>query len=315
MKRYDIVFIGTAIIDSIIKGFDPVPVSVTGYKAESGSLNIGGEAVNGSIAAAKLGMKTAIMCSLGDDAAGDMITAELMSHGVDTDCIVRSSDHPTPITTMFVAEDGSRKSITNKAHKYNFHPERYLELFSDTKAIVLGSLFRAPFDDASVIRTVVEAAHSKGITVFADTKLPNFTKLSIDDFAESLPMIDYITPNEDEGRYCTGEDDPQMMADALLQKGARNVILKLGGKGCFLKNRDEELLLPAYGIDAVDATGAGDNFLAGFASEILRGKSKSDALAFANACGAISTTAVGAGMALRDRDQVCEFMYENKMPD
>ena len=311
MSRYDIVFIGTAIIDSIIKGFDPVPVSVTGYRAESGSLNIGGEAVNGSIAAAKLGMKTAVMCALGDDAAGDMIKTDLTGHGVDTDCIVRSSDHPTPVTTMFVAEDGSRKSITNKAHKYNFHPERYVELFSDAKAIVLGSLFRAPFDDPDVTKAVVEAAHSKGITVFADTKLPNFNKVSIDVFADFLPMIDFITPNEDEGRYCTGEDDPGRMADALLEKGARNVIVKLGGRGCFFKNRDEELLLPPYEIDAVDATGAGDNFLAGFASEILRGKTESEALAFANACGAISATAVGAGTALRDADQVRKFMIEN----
>lgn len=308
MRGYDIVFIGTAIIDSIIKGFDPDPVSVTGYRAESGSLNIGGEAVNGSIAAAKLGMKTAVLCALGNDTAGDMIASELVSHGVDTDCIIRSPNHPTPITTMFVAEDGSRKSITNKAHKYNFHPERYADLFSDTKAVVLGSLFRAPFDDPGVIRSVVEAARSKGVTVFADTKLPNFTKVGIDDITDSLPMIDYITPNEDEGRYCTGEDDPREMADAFLKRGARNVIIKLGRKGCFFKNRDVEVLLPAYDIDAVDATGAGDNFLAGFASEILCGENVSDALAFANACGAVSTTAVGAGTALRDGDQVREFM-------
>ena len=124
-------------------------------------------------------------------------------------------------------------------------------------------------------------------------------------------MIDFITPNEDEGRYCTGEDDPGRMADALLEKGVRNVIIKLGANGCLFRNRDKEILLPAYGIDAVDATGAGDNFLAGFASEILRGKSGSEALAFANACGAISATAVGAGTALHDADQVRKFMIEN----
>lgn len=149
--------------------------------------------------------------------------------------------------------------------------------------------------------------------MFADTKLPNFNKLSIDDFADSLPMIDYITPNQDEGRYCTGEDDPGKMTDVFLEKGACNVIIKLGGRGCFFKNQDDELLLPAYGIDVVDATGAGDNFLAGFASEILRGESVREALAFANACGAISATAVGAGTALRDREQVLKFMDENRI--
>ena len=53
---------------------------------------------------------------------------------------------------------------------------------------------------------------------------------------------------------------------------------------------------------------AGDNFLAGFASEILRGSMPGDALAFANACGAICATAVGAGTALKSREQVLAFM-------
>ena len=64
MSRYDIVFIGTAILDTVIKGFDPKPVSVAGYRAESGSINAGGEGVNGSIASAKLGMKSALLCFL-----------------------------------------------------------------------------------------------------------------------------------------------------------------------------------------------------------------------------------------------------------
>ena len=312
MSKYDILFIGTAIVDSIIKGFDPEPVSATGFRADSGSLNIGGEAVNGSIAAAKLGMKTAILCALGNDAAGDMIASALSWHGVDTGCIVRSDDHPTPVTTMFVAEDGTRKSITNGAHRYNFHPERFAEAISDAKAIVLGSLFRAPFDEPDVIRTITTEAHAKGITVFADTKLPNFTKMNINDIADSLPMIDYITPNEDEARYCSGEEEPEKMADVLLEKGVRNVIIKLGSKGCFFKNKEGSLYLPAHNIDAVDATGAGDNFLAGFASELIRGSNVRQALAFANACGAICTSAVGADTALRDRTQVQNFMISDK---
>ena len=314
MSKYDILFIGTAIVDSIIKGFDPDPVSAAGYRADSGSLHIGGEAVNGSIAAAKLGMKTAILCPLGDDAAGAMIESALTSYGVDTSLIVRSADHPTPVTTMFVAQDGTRRSITNKAHRYNFHPEQYLDALSDTKAVVLGSLFRAPFDDPGVIRQVVEAAHARGVTVFADTKLPNFTKLKLEDVADSLPMIDYLTPNEDEARYYSGEDEPENMADVFLAAGVRGVIIKLGGKGCLFKSREEKICLPAYDIAAVDASGAGDNFLAGFASEIVRGSSVESALTFANACGAICTTAVGACTALQSREQVLALIRDGARP-
>lgn len=310
MSKYDALFIGTAILDSVIKGFDPEPVSVTGYRADSSSLNIGGEAVNGAIAGAKLGMKTAILCFLGNDVAGSLIETELVKNGVNTEYVVKLDNRPTPITTMFVADNGSRKSITNKAHAYNFHPEQYTDILSNTRAIVLGSLFRAPFNEPEVIRSITEAAQSRGVTVFADTKLPNFTQLALDDISDSLPMIDYITPNEDEARYYSGEDEPEKMADVFLDKGVRNVIIKLGAKGCFFKNAKESFAVPAYSVDAVDATGAGDNFLAGFASEIIRGKNVREALSFANACGAICATAVGASTALRDREQVQQMEWQ-----
>ena len=308
MSRYDIVFIGTAILDSVIKGFDPEPVSVAGLRAESGSINAGGEGVNGSIASSKLGMKSALLCFLGKDQAGDLIEAELAKHGVDTGCIVRTSENPTPVTTIFVAEDGNRKSITNNAHSYNFHPERYPEVFTDTKAVVIGSLFRAPFNDPDVIKAVVSEAHSKGIPVFADTKIPNFRKLTLDEIGDSLPMIDYITPNEDESRFFTGETEPAKMAEAFLAKGVKNVIIKLGGRGCLLRNSNKSIFLPAHKINVVDATGSGDNFMAGFVSEIILGSDVRDALTFANACGAICATAVGTGTALRDREQVLRML-------
>lgn len=307
-KKYDLICVGTALVDSIIKGFDPNPVSASGFRACSGSLNVGGEAVNESMAAAKLGVKTGILCALGEDAAGDMTVDAMERCGVDTGLILRSCEHPTPVTTMFVNDDGSRKSITNEAHRYNFHPERHTDRFIDAKAVILGSLFRAPFDDPEIIHAVLSAAKDAGQIIFADTKLPNFRKLTLQDIKDALPMIDYITPNEDEARYYSGKDDPEAMADVFLDYGVKNVIVKLGGAGCLFKNANEKIRIPVYRIRAVDATGAGDNLVAGFASEILRGASHTEALRFANACGAICTTAVGAGTALKDRQQVLDFL-------
>ena len=88
-------------------------------------------------------------------------TPEILCIGmalVDTGAIVRSAEHPTPVTTMFVREDGSRQSITNRAHRYNFHPERYTARFAGVRAVLLGSLFRAPFDDPTVVHAVLSAA-------------------------------------------------------------------------------------------------------------------------------------------------------------
>ena len=307
-RQTDLICIGMALVDSIIKGFDPHPVSASGYRAVSGSLNAGGEAVNEAMAAAKLGLKTGILCALGEDTAGDMIVDSLQRSGVEVGRIVRSKENPTPVTTMFVNEDGTRKSITNRAHRYNFHPERFPARFTDARALILGSLFRAPFDDPEIIYSVLSSAKAAEQTVFADTKLPNFRFLKLEDIRDSLPLIDYMTPNEDEARYFSGKETPEEMADVFLSCGVRSVIIKLGGKGCYFRNADQSVFLPACRIRALDATGAGDNFVAGFASEILRGASDADALRFANACGAICTTAVGAGTALQNREQVLAFL-------
>ena len=304
--KYDLICIGMALVDSIIRGFNPEPVSASGYVAESGSLNAGGEAVNEAIAAAKLGLKTGILCALGNDPAGEIVLNELRKNGVDTEPIIRTAN--TPVTTMFVRADGSRKSITNQAHRFNFHPEKEPALFTDARALILGSLFRAPFDDPDIIHGVVSKAKEAGQLVLADTKLPNFRTLGLEDIRDSLKLIDIITPNEDEARYYTGKEDPEEMADVLLGYGVKHVIIKLGSKGCLLKNASACLYLPACKVNAVDATGAGDNFIAGFASELLRGAAPEDALAFANACGAICTTAVGAGTALKSRDQVLQII-------
>ena len=306
-EQFDLICMGMALVDSIIKGFDPNPVSASGYRAVSGSLNVGGEAVNEAIAAAKLGARTAIVCTLGQDDAGDMVAAYLARGKVDTSLLIRS-EHPTPVTTMFVREDGTRKSITNHSHKYNFHPEQYTDRFTCARALILGSLFRAPFDDPEIIHAVLTAAREAGQMVIADTKLPNFRFLTLEDLRDSLPLVDYITPNEDEARYFSGKEDPQEMADVFLSYGVKHVIIKLGSKGCLFKDVQQTLSLPAFPVKAVDATGAGDNFVAGFACERLRGASDEQALRFASACGGICTTAVGAGTALKSREQVEELL-------
>ena len=239
----ELICVGTALVDSIIRGFDPVPVSASGYRAESGSLNVGGEAVNEAVTAARLGVRTGIFCSLGTDAAGDMVESALRQAGVSLASVLRDAAHPTPVTTMFVNPDGTRRSITNGAHRHNFHPERSPERFLPARALILGSLFRAPFDDPGIIRDVLSAAKAQGQLVIADTKLPNFRPLTLSDLADSLPLIDIITPNEDEARYYTGREGPSEMAAVFLEHGVEQVVVKLGAKGCYYRSAERELRL------------------------------------------------------------------------
>ena len=306
-NKYDIITTGMALVDSIVTGYETEPVYGRVYRAEQGALYAGGEAVNSAIAASKLGMNTAIFCHLGDDEAGKLVEAALKHFGVATDAIIKDQ-HPTPVSTLLVDHNGDRSSITNTAHRYNFRPDEHPENIVGAKAVIIGSLFRAPFDDAEIIHRFLKKVKDSGSIVFADTKIPNFRKLSLEDIRDSLPMIDYITPNEDEARYYTGKSEPEVMAEVFYETGVKNVIIKLGSKGCYFRTSQDKGFIPAYDIQAIDATGAGDHFVAGLAAEILRGAGLRQALEFASACGAICATAAGACTALEGRQQVLDFM-------
>ena len=310
--KYDIVCIGVALVDSIVRGFDPNPISKAGYFAESGSLSVGGEALNESITASKLGLKSAIVTGLGYDAAAELVTGELLSNGVDISYCVRSEEIHTPVSTLLVNRDGTRKSIMNGSHRYNFHPEEHTQALNETTAVAIGSLFRPPFNDPEIIFKVLSKAKELGLTVYADTKLPNYNTLSLEDVRESMQHIDYIFPNEDEASFYTGETDPDKQADVFLKYGVRTAIIKLGSKGCLLKNANERIFLPAVKIDPVDAVGAGDNFMAGFITAKHDGKTDREALEFANVCGAICTEYIGATTGIKSKEQVLERLARIK---
>ena len=315
MTELDVLCVGTALIDSMICGFDPQPVSAAGFRARSSELFPGGEAVNVSVAAAKLGLKSGIFCRLGQDTAGDMVVRELENHGVDVGRILRSADVPTPVTTMFVDEKGDRRSITNLAHAHNFHPEAHPERMKGARAVVLGSLFRAPFNDVEVLKKTVDILREERGLLFADTKLPNFSPLSLEDVAIVLPYLDCITPNEAEAAAFTGKETPEEMGEVFLHYGARRVVIKLGERGCYYCDHETNFFVPGFSVATVDATGAGDNFMAGLLSEVLGGASIKEALLFANACGAICATAVGAGVGLKSREQVEALLQAQKPQD
>jgi sugar/nucleoside kinase (ribokinase family) len=98
-------------------------------------------------------------------------------------------------------------------------------------------------------------------------------------------------------------------ARTLLDYGVNVVGLKMGAAGCLVVTRDGEIFqLPAFQVEAVDATGAGDAFVAGFMAGIWHGWSLEKTARFANAVGALSVTGVGASGGVRSLEETLEFM-------
>lgn len=300
--------VGQSVVDCITKNSRE---SAGRKVADSITLNVGGDAVNESIALTGMGHCAALMCCVGSDYAGKIILDEVKRHGVNTDHVTVRPDLVTPVANIFVREDGSRYSVSSTASLVpGYVPDLAAALKSPgaagsgsgVKVVAFASLFRAPLDDPAVIRKLIREAHESGAIVCADTKLPTFRRTELSEIADVLPFIDYFFPNEEEALYYTDMDEPRDAVTELLSMGVKGVIVKCGAKGivaglgwenpavgcgeafcatclassCSIRDSEkirggEMFALPAIPVDAVDTTGAGDHLVAGFIKGLLKG--------------------------------------------
>ncbi len=273
-----IVCIGQAVVDCITRGVEGDPLGMGKTRAQSITLNLGGDAVNESFVLSSMGRRTALVCAVGDDLAGRFVANEASRRGLETGGVTVVRGLVTPVANMFVKLDGSRSSVTSAASLlpgYTPDPKYVRSLVMNGAGIVsFASLFRAPLDQPDVVCRLVRAAHESGAIVCADTKIPTFRSMSLRDLEPVLPMIDYFFPNDTEAAFLTGIDgNYEEMAGALIDKGIRHVVIKAGEQGIFAADAEsgECFMLPALKVPVVDTTGARDNLVAGFMDGLLRG--------------------------------------------
>ena len=283
-RSCDVLCIGQAVIDCITRGQEADKHRENVFRAERIELHIGGDAVNESIALADMGYRSAIACGVGKDLAGNLLRTELERRGVDISRIEVMDRLTTPIAQLVVHADGGRHSINSRATMLEGYLPDTLKLQMERARIVsLASLFRAPLDQAEVVKSLILAAKDAGAVLSADTKLPTFREINPGDLADVWPLVDFIFPNEKEAAYYTGitppaegdedrEDVFWKMTEVLRGYGIRNVIIKAGADGCYVNGEKDRFHLPALPVEVVDSTGAGDNFVAGFLSGILCGE-------------------------------------------
>jgi len=136
---------------------------------------------------------------------------------------------------------------------------------------------------------------------------------TLEDIGEALSYVDYFFPNYDEACIITGKTDINEIADIFLGCGVKNVVIKTGKEGCFIKNNKQTLQIAACkNIKAIDTIGAGDNFASGFITGILDGKTLKECAEFANVTAAISVQSVGATTGVKNREQVEKLLQYTK---
>ena len=306
------VCIGVALMDLPLGPVDEGVFTAETTTVPGIRLTAGGDALNESIILARLGVRTALTSQIGKDMLGDLIANRCEAEGIDCSRLQRDPKISTRINVVMIGTDGQRHFIKTRNPSGSFRTEDIdFDFIAGAKAVSLASIFCSKLRDPQLIRSIVKTARENGVATFADM-VPMTGGETLTDIAEVMPYLDYFMPNLEEAAMLTGMGTPDEMADCLLQRGVKNVIIKLGSKGCLIKNGKERWIIPSYPVKAIDTTGAGDNFAAGFITAVLEGKKLEDCGAFANAVAGISTEWIGATEGVQNKQQIEAYQALNR---
>ncbi|PKO00842.1 MAG: ribokinase [Chloroflexi bacterium HGW-Chloroflexi-5] len=272
----------------------------------------GGKGANQAVAASRLGGHVSMIGCVGDDSFGRELVENLTKEGVDT-----SHVFVQPIVSSGVAliqvDDQAQNSIA-VASGANFrlsseYVEKAMQAIEKIDVVVMQ--LETPLE---TIYTAARVANQRGAKVILN---PAPAQVLENDL---LQLVDYLIPNEYEIATMTGFQiqnitDVNQAAQQLFSKGVKNLIVTLGNKGSviFEVNTNNSVDIPAWKVQAVDTTAAGDCFIGAFAVGLSKEKSVKDAAAFASAAAAISVTRVGAQPSLPTCDEVNQFMIERNL--
>ncbi|NLO84595.1 MAG: ribokinase [Clostridiales bacterium] len=243
----------------------------------------GGKGLNQSIALAKAGANVYHAGVVGDD--GDMLLALLTSHGVNTEFIKRAHG-PSAHTVIQVNAQGQNCIIVFADENMRIEEaeiKTVLEGFEAEDILVLqNELHNSPL--------MMKLAKAKGMRVVFN---PSPTNEAINDYP--LGDVDWFLLNEVEGCALTGQTAPDLILRGMQEAFPNaSVVLTLGQDGAYCMHGDQTLFQPAFKVQAVDTTAAGDTFTGYFITGFSRGDALDDVLIRAARASSIAVSKEGA---------------------
>lgn len=304
-----ILVVGIAVVDAIARPVDALPAPGGLKFFDELAFTTGGCAVNCAIALAKLGVSADLVAHVGRDPLGDFLIAELTRAHVATGNVVRDECRPTSFSFVAVPRGGERAFLhTTGANATLRASDVRADLLRGKQlAIVTGTMLMDALDGEPAAG-LLRVARAAGATTILDTVYVE--GVAREEWRRrvipTLKHLDYFVPSEAEAKAIAAVNDPAAAARAFRQEGARNVVIKLGDRGVLCVDENgRETMVPAFRVaQTVDATGAGDCWLAGFVAGLHEEQSFVDAARFGNAVAAVSVQAPGATTGILGIDQV-----------
>ncbi len=273
------------------------------------SLHTGGCAINAATALAKLGMPVEVVGKVGTDPFGEFLLNALAERGIGGSGVRRDTRVGTSATMVMVEPDGERRFVHYIGANASLALDDVdLALVRGASILHVGGALVLPGIDGEPTAELLREARAAGVITFLDTVWDDAGRW-MDVLAPCLAEVDYFVPSLPEAQALTGLDDPLEVARALLSYGVATVGLKMGQDGCLVVPAEgSPIRLPAFQVDVVDATGAGDAFAAGFIAGVRKGWSLERTARLANAVGGLCVTGVGAAGGLRSFSETLAFM-------
>jgi sugar/nucleoside kinase (ribokinase family) len=302
----DVVCLGILVADAIARPVGELPERGSLGLVEEISLHGGGCALNTASALVRLGLSAGAAGKVGDDPLGGFLLALLDERGVDRDGVLTDPAVATSASIVLVDSFGERTFLHLPGASASLRAEELDRsyLFSGRCLHLAGALVMEALDGEPGAGLLAEA-RSRGLMTSLDTVWDATGRW--ERVLPALPYVDLFGPSLSEGRAITGEEEPAAITSWLRERGVGAVVLKCGASGCYASGDGVEGALEAFPVTAVDGTGAGDAFVAGLLYGRLAGWSLERSARFANAVGALATTAVGAVEGVRGLEETLAF--------
>ncbi|MCY3574626.1 MAG: PfkB family carbohydrate kinase [Chloroflexi bacterium] len=292
----DIIGIGVCTVDYLVI-VPRLPQRNENMRARRFARELGGLASIALVAAARLGARARLIARIGDDEAGAYIRAALRKEGIDVSQLLVEAGGESQVSVIVVDEPSGDRSIMTR--------------LPTSQRLAAGELRREDFAAARVLFVdncnaatlqAAQWARAAGAHVLLDPSQP---------YAEIAPLLEHVTVPivpEAWARAWLPDQPPSAVAERLCQQGAEIAIVTRGERGAVASWDGQTQSFPAFAVDVVDTTGAGDAYHGAFMYALLQGWDVPRMASFAAAVGALNCRALGGRSALPSLDEVERFL-------
>ncbi|MGG4468700.1 ribokinase [Paenibacillus alvei] len=251
----------------------------------------GGKGANQAVAAARLGAEVFMVGCVGEDNFGETIVNNFTANGVNTAYVERVTHSETGTAHITLAEGDNSIIVVKGANDYVTPDlvEKALNVISESDVVLIQQEI-----PEETVEYVAEICFANNVPLLLNPAPARPISKTV------IEKATYLTPNESEAAILFEDKD----IHEVLKEFPNKLLVTEGKNGVRYYDGINEIVIPAYSVEAVDTTGAGDTFNAAFAVAVAEGKSMEDSIRFANRAASLSVTKFGAQGGMPTREEV-----------